>query len=191
MGVLNKYQKFIDRFETDLADLKAFDGRHPEIQGLLDFLLTTDINRYMFLQEPWAGRIGNVSDMLSLFYAIHHAVYDDGAISIVSVNGYPRLVFSHPSDFDSFEAFCHSFLSDAEKRFSAKVELLDISFNDFGNAVIAAELTHLKRCYVHDAANNGIEFANQAYSKYTLFSPDWSTELADKIESRKKLMVWN
>lgn len=187
----DKYQKFVDRFNQDLAGIKSFEVGNPEIKQLLDWMLTTEVSPYSYLSDQWAERTYTVSGMLSIFHAIHHAYYDDGAMSFVAVNGHPKIVFAHQSDYDSFESFVDAILSPAEKQYSAKVEILDIAPNEFGPLVDDIELTYLKRCYVHDAARNGVEFANKHYSDYSCFSPTWKTELAEKIELRKKLMNWH
>lgn len=187
----DKYQKFIDKFEKDLAEIKTFEIGNPEIQQLLDWMLTTEVSPYSYLSDRWAGYTYTVSGMLSIFHTIHHAYYDDGAMSFVAVNGHPKIVFAHQSDYDSFESFVAAILSPAENQYSAKVEILDIAPNEFGPLVDDNELTYLKRCYVHDVARNGVEFANKQYSEYSCFSPTWETELAEKIERRKNLMNWH
>jgi hypothetical protein len=74
--------------------------------------------------------------------------------------------------------------------FDINIEILKIQPNDFGDHVDFYQRKCLQKWFIQDAAQHGIEFAEQNYSKYKLFSAEWKHQLKDKIDKTRKYYNW-
>lgn len=190
MEVKDKFDMFRSKTEEDITSIIGL-LQTPELSKLYNWLLTTDINPYSFLPEGFTNSLATSSGTASLFYMIHHATIDDGEISFVTVNDEPRMLFIDVRYMSQQDLRKHA-TTEQEKmsRFDIDIEILKIQPNDFGDHVDFYQRKCLQKWFIQDAAQHGIEFAEQNYSKYKLFSAEWKHQLKDKIDKTRKYYNW-
>lgn len=187
---MTKFDKFKARYDQAIADIERFLSPDSKLAPFTKWLLSTDINPYNFLPEVWAGSIGTAEGFSAFMSMVHHAVYDDGELTICTVNGRPRITFvdRYLPDFRRYALSAHEL--DLEQRFGseAKIEILKLDINEFGILCDESETASLKKCFVNDAARNGVEFAVKHYSRYSLFSETWVDECSEEIANKSALL---
>jgi len=177
----DKFAAFKKNYDQAIESIKRFlePGKHePQINGLVKWMMETDANPYSYLPENWAGCTKSAESFASLLHVIHHAVYDDGDISFVTVNGEPRIVFAWHHE-DNFRNYVLSEQEkDLEKRWSSKyaIEVLEIEPDEFGPLYDAYYAKQIKRWFMNDAESNTVEYAIEHYQKYKLFDIAWIVE---------------
>lgn len=186
MEVKDKFEMFRGKTEKDIVYINSL-LQTPQLSKLYNWLLTTDTNPYSFLPEGWANSLVTASGTSALFSMIHHAVIDDGEISFVKLNDEPMMLFIDVRNMSQQDLY-KFLLTEQEKSsgFEFDIEILKIEPNDFGDHVDFYQRKWMQKCFIQDAAQHGIEFTKDAYSKYKLFSEDWEHNLKDKIDKRKK-----
>ena len=112
---MRKLKEFEKAYREALKNIAAFCD-DLELGELTRWMLETDANPYAYLPEGWASALETAEGFSSLLNHIHHAVYDDGDITFVTVNGEPRIVFAHQADSDFREAVLSQQEKDLEKR---------------------------------------------------------------------------
>lgn len=135
-----KLQEFQKSFDDSIAVIKAHaePGLYePHMDGLVRWMLTTKANPYGYIPSA-ANSFSSADSFAGLLHMIHHALYDDGDITFVSVDGEPRIVFVWRHE-DNLRDFV---LTDQEKDFEANpllgvpkvydVQVLDITPEEFG-----------------------------------------------------------
>lgn len=193
---MNRFQKFESSFNQAISAIKTYleTNNHREgMDGLTEWLLTTDANPYSYLPESWAGFIGSAEGFASLLNIIAHALYDDGDITFVTVNGEPRIVFTNQYD----ENFRDLVLSRQEKEIEKRnifgkssryeIQVLNIKPQDFGKLHDSYERNRTKQCFIHDAALKGLEFATKHYKSIPHWDDDWPVSCKEEIEQRTKI----
>lgn len=193
---MQKFEQFQKAYDQAVATIHKFlePGQYePQMNGLVKWMLETDANPYSFLPYGWADALESAQGFASLLHHIHHAVYDDGDIDFVKVNGEPRIVFAWQHD-DKFRDYV---LTNQEKEIEKRpifgqvrpyeIEVLDIKPNEFGPIYDAWQAEDIKRCFIMDASGHGVEWAAEHYRKYRCWNEEWMTECEDAIEARKAL----
>jgi hypothetical protein len=159
--------------------------------GLAKWMLNTDQNPYQYLQQDVAGWTKTATGFVSLLDLIHHALYDDGDIEFVKVNGQPKIVFVWRHD----DGFYDAILSDSDKAIAARkglkaediVEVMDnIIPREFIEECEKYQLKHIQKCYITDAARRGVQFADAHYSQYKCWEEDWRHEFEDEIRWKRE-----
>jgi hypothetical protein len=185
---MRKLKEFEKAYREALKNIAAFCD-DLELGELTRWMLETDANPYAYLPEGWAGALETAEGFSSLLNHIHHAVYDDGDITFVTVNGEPRIVFAHQADSDFREAVLSQQEKDLEKRpifgklRPQEIEVLnDLKPSEFGKLYDAYQEKDLRRCFSIDAGRLGIDFATGVYNRYTCFSQNWEQECAEEIK---------
>lgn len=189
--MMNKLEQFdkvhaeaIERIQQYLSIPE--DSYYHDMVCLVKWLLETDQNPYQYLQQEVAGWTGSATGFVSLLDLIHHALYDDGDIEFVKVNGQPKIVFVWRHD----DGFYDAILSDSDKALAARkglkaediVEVLDINnTREFIEECEKYQLKHIQKCYITDAARRGLQFADAHYSQYKCWEEDWQHEFGDEI----------
>ena len=93
---MSTYKKLVELEEShNSAMLKIREYLHTpsSMQPLVEWILSSDMSVYDYMPRDWAHTMyqaGGVADVLGM---IHHALYDDGEIEFVKVNGKPFMVF--------------------------------------------------------------------------------------------------
>lgn len=191
-SVSDKMSRLTRRHESALEYIYSClnNSSEPEMQAITRLLLETDANPYSYLPNLWAGHLDSATDLESLLHMIHHALYDDGEISYPVVNGEPRIRFQWPDDDKDIKFTLCSVELDYYQRYQKKfrVEFCKDIF-DFVNRHKEYHRTDIRSCYIHDAARHGFDFANQVYSKYAVFDPEWEfdDEVVDQVKKISKI----
>ena len=97
---MNKLNDFKKSHEEALAAIQMFSEPtkyNPPMDGLVRWMLETGANPYGYLPNN-GNALGSAESFAGLLYSISHALYDDGDITFVSVNGEPRIVFAHRTE---------------------------------------------------------------------------------------------
>lgn len=184
------FARFEKAYNEALATINRFlnDDSTCDLRKLTAWLMNTDANPYSFLPHAWAGSLGAAESFAGLLHHIHHAVYDDGDICFVTVNGEPRIVFAHPADKD----FRGRVLTEQERDMAARprrsvqydIDVLDIDANSFGDVYDAWHANWVRECFISDAEQfNSVEYAASHYRKYACWQESWITDCAEEIEA--------
>lgn len=192
MNTITKFEQFQKAYDEAIQYIKSClvpRPFEPQMNGLVQWLLDTDANPYGYLPQSWAGATSTAEGFASLLQHIHHAVYDDGDITFVTVNGEPRIVFAHPSD----TYFRNSVLTSQEQSFETKnhnykIEVLDITPNEFGPIFEAYHTEWVKNCFMSDASRGEIEWSANHYRKYKCWDEAWIKECGDQIAERSHIL---
>ena len=191
---MTRFEVFQNVYNNAIDTIHHFqnDNDCAEMRELVNWLLTTDANPYAFLPEEWAHSLNAAESFADLLHYIHHAVYDDGDITFVTVNGEPRIVFANQYDDNFRDRALTNQEKEIEKRTifgklrTYEVSILNISPNEFGHLYDAFNLKDLQRCFSIDAGRLGVKFATDTYSKYACFTSDWIEQCADEISKWSK-----
>lgn len=154
-------KKFQDNFDQAIKTIEQYQTTQSTMQSLVEWMLTTDANPYSYLPEAYAGSVDSAEMFAGLLNTIHHALYDDGDITFVAVNGEPRIVF-----VDRY---------DVEKQFpkGKVVEVLDIEPGEFVTLYNEYQTKEIKRCFITDAKRFGLDFGVEHYKHYKCFDTNW------------------
>lgn len=194
----SKFQQFQTTHNEAVSRIREYlePGEYePQMDGLVKWMMETDANPYSYLPETWANATYTATGFKSLLDYISHALYDDGDIAFVSVNGEPRIVFANRHDDNFREVVLNDDEKFAEKRITRRpvtytLEVLDITPNEFGVLVDAYETKRIKECFVWDAAkSNSIDTIAKHYRGYKCWDESWITDLADRIGELRD--VWS
>lgn len=181
---MNTFDKFQKNYDDAIKSIKKFlepTEYDPSMHELVKWMMETDANPYSYLPHGWAGSLESAQSFASLLNMIHHALYDDGDITFVTVNDEPRIVFVWRHD-DNFKNYV---LSDTEKDIvkrygedSYDIKVLDIKPSEFGPLYDIYHKNWLKECFISDA-RRGVNWAAEHYRQYKLWDESWIEE-ADK-----------
>lgn len=173
-----KFNAAIDYIQEILD--KPEDAYDYEVSVLVKWMLTTEANPYSYLPEGHQSSFYSAQDFYGLISIIRHALYDDGDITFVKVNGEPRITFIWQHE-DNFEDLI---LSEQDKRLKEmsmvgyEVEILDISPAEFPDVYEEYLLNSIKKSFLWDAKRRGLDFAIHHYSKqYRCYDPAWENEV--------------
>ena len=188
------FARFEKTYNEALITINRFlnDGTTGDLRKLTAWLMDTDANPYSFLPHEWAGSLGSAESFAGLLYFIHHAIYDDGDICFVTVNGEPRIVFAHPEDKDFRERVLSEQEQDIATRpqYCAKydIQVLDINANDFGDVYDAWHANWIRECFISDAEQfDNVNYAADHYRKYACWQESWIIDCVQEIEARRQL----
>jgi hypothetical protein len=186
----DKFAAFQKNYDQAVESIKRFlePGEYePQMNGLVKWMMETDANQYSYLPAGWAGSTESAQSFDSLLHMIHHAVYDDGDITFVTVNDEPRIVFAWHGE-DNFRNYVLSDIEkDPEKRWPCyEVKVLDIKPNEFGPLYDAYYAKQIKHWFMANAERNTVEFAIEHYQKYKLFDPAWIAEFEKNKELKNE-----
>jgi hypothetical protein len=184
----NKFEVFQQNYDEAIELINKFlqtSKYEPQINGLVQWMLETDANPYSYLPHNWAGSTTSAEAFASLLRMISHAVYDDGDITFVKVDGEPRIVFAseHEDDFRDYV------LSEQEKAIEAQwsgkyiIQVLDIKPNEFGAIYDSYYITQVKQWFMDDAETITLERAVEHYEKYKAFDPAWIEQFKTRDDS--------
>lgn len=193
---MNRFEIFQKNYNEAITNINRFlhipKNQHDySMVSLVKWMMETDANPYSYLPHNWAGSTNNAEMFSSLLHTIHHALYDDGDITFVTVNGEPRIVFvwKHEENFRNYV------LSDTEKDIENRhgeeqyeIAVLDIEPGEFGPLYDRYQKEWLKECFITDAARD-IEWAATAYRKYKCWDNDWILEAKELYGENRNTVV--
>jgi len=182
-----KYQKFQKSYDEAINTIELLLIPTPDeksMDGLVRWMLETDANPHGFLPEGWGGSLSTAEGFAGLLNHLHHALYDDGDVTFVTVDDQPRIVFAHR--FDEF--FRERVLTEQEislERDNArqprwkleyKIEVLDINPSEFGPLYDQHHTAWLRECFLGDSRHGDIEYNANHYRKYKQWNESWIEE---------------
>ena len=175
----NLIDKFNETFQESLKTIEHFRNSKDSMQPLVERLLQTDKNPCSFLTEPWAGSMYSADSFVGLLNNIHHALYDDGDITFVSVNGEPRIVFYNQYEDNFRDVVLTRQEKDMDKRYGndSEVVVLDVTPSEFCDLVDCYHTSWVKECFKSDSKRNGVNFAVEHYKTYKCFDSSWVYEV--------------
>ena len=186
------FEKFDRVHEEAKASIASFLNPSEEYlkpyAPFFQWLFETDINPYSFLPEVWADATFTATGMSSLFSMFHHAFVDDGDVTFVMVNGFPRIVFIDRWDV---EADPRRVLSDSEidmhKRLKSEpsAEVLNITPVEFASLIERLHTEWIKECFFNDSFGN-VYWAAENYRKYKCWNEEWVQECLDSDASNNR-----
>lgn len=139
---MNRLEKFKESYDDAISSINRFiEGDDSQgLAVLTKWMLETECNPYGYLPHDWAGALSYAEGFAGLLHSINHALYDDGEMCFVSVNGTPRIVFEDKYEPD----FATRVLSPGEREMQQRgtaynIQVLDMSPRDFGAAHELAE----------------------------------------------------
>lgn len=180
---MNKFEVFQKSYDDAIAAINRHLSTPSDLYDysmvpLVQWMMETDANPYAYLPHGWAGSTTNAEMFASLLHYIHHALYDDGDITFVTVNDEPRIVFAWKHE-DNFRNYV---LSDTEKDVEKRsggaqyeIKVLDITPGEFGPLYDQYQRNWLKECFLGDASRD-IEWAANNYRKYKCWNDQWIAE---------------
>lgn len=180
-----KLQRFTDTHLQAIAEIEEClkpSQYEPDMSGLVEWLLTTDANPYSYLQYEFAGMFESAEQFVSLLSMISHALYDDGEITFVAVDGEPRIVFANQYEDDFRKNVLTELEQDIESRLvfgrpvSYEIQVLNIKPNDFGKLYDEWYTNDIKHDFFNDAEMFTVDWAIKHYQEYKLFNQSWIEE---------------
>lgn len=190
------FKRNMERIRTDAFSRE--DGKE-DYYKLVRWILSTEISPYSFMPKGWGGCVADCTAFAGFLSVLHHAMYDDGCLSLVVLNDQPRMSFAdYWKDHDDFIQMT---ISDQEKQlmshtndFRASCRLVESedtlvfvnSVDEWINLCEEHHISELKAGYAHTTVSQGKEFADAVYCKYRRFSDDWVNDPFVK----KEMIVW-
>ena len=175
-----KLQDFWYNFDTAITNIKSYlepDKYAPHMHELALWLLETEHNPYAYLDHNYAMYMSDAIGFDMILSMLHHALYDDGDVTFVTVNNKPRIVFCDRWD-DNFRLRC---LTDSEKEIEAKGYPYISSLTEAVQEVVSE--TYPYKVQVLDIKPNEFGALYDAYEKEQELKYAWVDEL---IESNNK-----
>lgn len=186
---MQKFQEFQEAYDDAVVTINQFltDTQCAEMQGLVQWLMTTDASPYSYLPSNWVGSVNTAEGFASLLYHIHHAVYDDGDICFITVNGEPRIrfLYRHDPRFRDLVLNNSELVMEKDGRRTYDIQVLDITPNEFGEVYDAWQKKDLRRRFILDSVVQGTKWASDYYRNRRCWDESWVTECAEEIENKK------
>lgn len=198
MSELRNMKLFEKAYKEAVGAIERFlipTNYSPPMDGLVRWMLTTDANPHSFLQEGYGGALSTAEDFAALLGTLHHALYDDGDVTFVTVDGEPRIVFAHEFDDDFKACVLSKQEQDIEEKWetnplykgrklSYDIQVLPKVPNDFGPLYDAWHSNWIKECFLSEVRRGDIdiEWTAQAYRKHRLWNEQWVAEARRLLE---------
>lgn len=182
---MSRFDAFKSLYDESIDYINGYIEKRDELMSdLVEWMLNTDENPYAFLPEGWAGSLSSAEGFASLVQCMHHAIYDDGDITFLTVNGEPRIsfVWRHEDNLRNYVLTTIEKDMESREQVEYEIKILDIKPNEFGLIYDQFKLEDMKERFARDAAGDGIEDTVKEYSRYKQFNPAWVEECADDIK---------
>lgn len=182
---MSRFEKFKTNYDEAIEYINSSMGaQNSEMNELVKWLLETDYNPYGFLPENFAGHFNSAEGFASLLHMIHHAVYDDGDITFVRVDGEPRIVFIWKNEENLKDYALHAMELDNLKRgiTTYDIDVMPIKPNEFGVLYDAYQVSRVKDLFIDAAAVDGLEEAINNFKDLKEYDPSWPESCAVEIE---------
>lgn len=127
---MNRLDLFDKTHNAALANIERHLTNENSMQPLVAWMLSTEIDPYTYLPEDVASNTDSSTGFSHLLNLLHHALYDDGEITFVTVNGQPRIVFCWEGEEGFEKEVIGENLLHIKDNFEVKV--LKIEPNEFG-----------------------------------------------------------
>lgn len=113
---LEDYEKnFADAREKYLEIMKG----ENDAAILIKWMIENEINPYgVFHETGYAHQTNTLEGLVGIYHIVHHALVDDGEITFVKTNYYPRILFYWKHEDDFQEHYERLVQSNCEKLFT-------------------------------------------------------------------------
>lgn len=125
------------------------------MQPLVEWILSSDMSVYDYMPREWANEMFRSEGVADLLGAIHHALYDDGEIEFVKVNGKPFMVFYGKWNEDFVDYVVEQFTHEADTEKLYYMEVLPKDPGQFVELLKQRWLRQLKGYILWDAGQKG------------------------------------
>jgi hypothetical protein len=184
-GNIMNIDKMIEDFEKAKNLVLSKKNQEPkdDTDILFHWILNTECNPYATFQSDIAVQCERVESLKDLYHNIHHALEDDGELTLVNfLHGRevkPMAIFDAPNNYQTFEEFENKILENHPKHPAIKtgVELFEGDIKDFVKKAEEYHVNSIKRCYLMDGARFGAKEANKHYKDYGCFDPEWEKDI--------------
>ena len=185
--MMKRFEEFKRAYDDAIATINFYlePGSHePQMNSLVKWMLETDANPYSFLPEQWGGALGTAEGFAGLLKFIDHALYDDGDITFVSIDGQPQIVFDHRFEDGFRERVLGEQRAQMEKKYGIEyaVNVLDITPDEFVELYEAWHTDWVKSCFMRDAKRANVEWTAEHYRKYQCWDESWVDEAKRSID---------
>lgn len=181
-----KIDEYRKNFEEAIAEIELAMNTDNSIHPLVRWLMCSEVSPYGYLPRSRAGLTHTAEWMLDLLNEIHHAVYDDGDITLVLFNGRPVIIFAcqHEAEFADkvVKAFSHA----SDRRNFNTVEVLGDSIQEFVDRLQDYYEKQMRRHFIKTASIYGVEFAKDLYSEYSGYD---KLDIEECLQEAKELKV--
>ena len=103
------FYKLLEKLEEDKKlCLRLKECRNPtnDTEMFFKWLLNTTQNPFnIFFSNEIANSCCSIQGLAILYDIIHHALYDDGAITFISINDCPKIIFSDRTSYNNDQEF--------------------------------------------------------------------------------------
>lgn len=206
MDLQTRCEKFQHAHHTAMQSIQdMLSDPNPEVQLLIDWLVTTDANPYGFLREGWAGSMEDSVGFAALCHRIHHALVDDGEIHFIVVQKIIEIQNDTPKSITVLGepriTFVERWAEGHDTRMLSPLELNDqhstrknstvryeIFYLDGVKEFIAThqeyDIQNLRRCFLGDARRD-LPAAILHYQPNPRFQSDWIREAQNDPRTRE------
>jgi hypothetical protein len=191
---VNKFDEFQKTYDQAIKTIRTFQtpGEHeePPMDGLVNWMLETDANPASFLPRGWSFSLRTAEGFAEILQTIHHALYDDGDITFVAVDGEPRITFVDRYD----DKFRENILYPSEINFEKlgkvreyDIQILDIEPNEFGSLYDMYQKKYIKSCFFRDASYQDVNWVAGLYREYKCWDENWINECKTLLSEKKRV----
>lgn len=180
------FRRFEMSKKSSIGFIKGVTSRDDELSKIVNWMLRTKSNPYSFLPYKYADSFYTYEGFTKLIIELDNAIYENGEISFVKVNGYSRIVFAKESheNFREKALSKYEILSEKARKkneilikkninLEKQIEVLDILPSEFGEICDRETVELKKRCFRLDAKKFGIDFAVKHYGDDEDFDESW------------------
>jgi hypothetical protein len=190
--------KMVENFKEaeKLIRLKQKTDPKTDSDILFHWILKTEANLYQVFERDVADICSKIENLVDLYHEIHHALEDDGDLTLVNIssgkNNYFMVIFDSPTNYKDFKVFSdrvkNNYPEHSLPNFEIKTEvnIFEGNIKDFVEAAEHQHVKKIKKCYLMDASRFGASHAKKHYEKYECFDEDWKDEVFP-IEEKLKI----
>lgn len=164
-----KIDEYRKNFEEAIAEIELAMNTDNSIQPLVRWLMCSEASPYSYLPRSRAGLTNIAEGMLDLINEIHHAVYDDGDITLILFNGRPVIIFACQHEAEFADKVVKAFSHESDMRNFNTVEVLGDSIQEFVDRLRDYFEKEMRRHFITTTSIYGVEFAKEHYSGYSWY----------------------
>lgn len=197
LGDCMNIEHMINNFEKskELVFDKLSNKPENDTDILFQWILKTETNPYQTFEKNVAPSCESIESLANLYHEIHHALEDDGDLTLVDVtrgkNRHLMIIFDSPGNYEDPKIFNDKVKANFPEhrsvnfKITTDVNVFKGSVTDFVEQAETEHVKHIKNCFLMDASRIGAEHATNNYKKYECFDEKWGAEVVP-IEERLK-----
>lgn len=168
----NLLEKIEENHLSCIKEIKKYlNSQKKDIAFLTKYLLSTELNPYVFLEKKWADNFYSSSGFLSFLQEIEKSIYYSKEICFPIIDGVPKIIFKNQKNFDSTKYQEEIGDTDLNKKifFLEKIE-------DFIYEHSCHQLQIAKEHFFHQSQIYGLEKTIQEFKEKDFFDNTWIEE---------------